>query len=524
MSFISSDPFLDDFNTEEDSTTITTNNHQQTNHYTSSNNDDNASIISSTSSSLNNDNNDDDDDINDNNDNIYSQLRTQPNYLQALTEIRTTNNTTTTTTSNNDSFDQEQSRVERLNTILAKIDDSIVYHHRKCAMAYKTIFPELEGLLPDPLEYARVILAYGHSDEANDLSSILQSAQLLVVKVSKTNCKSSVKNADQHKLNEALHCAQEICVLKQDRDEILTFLEEKMIHYAPNLCIVIGTRCASLLLGLVGGLEKLSLLPSNLIQNLGRKAKAIEGIITGIPKKMRHAGVLASECPLVTQTPPHLRKRALRTVAGKLTLAARIDFSRRDPGGNHGKEWLEEIQKKIESWKDPGPGKVKKALPVPDAQKPKRRGGKRARRENERRGLTQMHIMANRISMTGNGEEYSLSAMGESTGMLGNSSSTNGGRVRTVQARDTQRLGDKANKKLKSMSVHMGRGGSGGGGISGFTSLAFTPVQGIELGVGTTMNRSSSSSRTSNSSNNYNVNNRNLPPVPLFNTTNNKKN
>jgi Prp31 C terminal domain len=68
--------------------------------------------------------------------------------------------------------------------------------------------------------------------------------------------------------------------------------------------------------------------------------------------------------------------------------------------------------------------------------------------------------------------EYSVAAMGQDVGMLTEASN---GRVRAAQAKDTQKLGAQAAKRLRSINA------GAGANISGFSSLAFTPVQGLEL-------------------------------------------
>ena len=382
---------------------------------------------------------------------------------------------------------EDQAAIVECNALLSRMEMAVEALHRRACRAYAAVFPELESLVPDALDYARVVLRYGESDEA-DLASILPSAQVMVVKVSKTNCKTSVRGADPAPVREAMDACREVAAVEADRASLLGFVERRMQRYAPNLSNLVGARCASLLVGAAGGLDKLACIPSNNVQVMGRrKAARVAGVVVagaGSRGLTRHAGLLAEEAPVVARCPPQFRRRALRVAAGKAVMCARIDGARSDREGRSGARWREELERKIEAWRAPGPGKVKKPLPVPDAVKPKKRGGRRARREREILGLTQMHAMANRMSVSATSNvEYSVAAMSDGLGMLGEAAAT--GRVRAVQARDTQKLGERAAKKLRGIHAAGGRGA--GPALSGFASIAFTPVQGMELGAKTSI-------------------------------------
>ncbi|KAL6183411.1 hypothetical protein ACLB2K_044822 [Fragaria x ananassa] len=159
-------------------------------------------------------------------------------------------------------------------------------------------------------------------------------------------------------------------------------------------------------------------------------------------KLMGMAGGLAAlaKMPACNVQLPALRMRSGRLLAAKSTLAARVDSTRADPSGNTGKALREEIQNKIEKWQEPPPEKQPKPLPVPDSEPKKKRGGRRLRKRKERYA-TSRHEEARK-----QGWEWQVTPV-------------------------------KVAKKFKNKNY-----GSAGGAISGLTSsLAFTPVQGIEL-------------------------------------------
>jgi len=370
-----------------------------------------------------------------------------------------------------------QQVITQANETMVSINAEIGVLHQIASRLYKPAFPQLAGLVPDPADYARVVLAYGRGDEAN--LSFLAAGLNTVVKMEKSTSKAKVAALAAEDLARALDLCAEVCALDADKARIIQALEVLMRTHAPNTFELVGSRTAALLVGIAGGLEELARMPSNDIQVMGRKKaqRANTGVVAGEGGALaRHGGVVA-HCPLVLSAPRDLRRRVLRTAAGRLALAARLDFTRKDPTGGSGRAWREEIEKKIASWMDAGPGKTVKALPLPDLQRAKRRGGRRARRQKELLGMTELRALVNREKFgTGEGEdEYSASAMGRTLGMVGKSGVGSLGKARAVQVRDTQRLGDKAAKKLRGINA------AGASAVSGLTSIAFTPVQGMEL-------------------------------------------
>ena len=103
-------------------------------------------------------------------------------------------------------------------------------------------------------------------------------------------------------------------------------------------------------------------------------------------------------CEIVVSTPPSIRVKVLRLVAGKGTLAARVDHQRTDPIGMCGQKFKEQCLRTIEKWLEPPPAKTVKTLPAPDPTERKTRGGKRIRKIKERYKATDLRAAANRLS------------------------------------------------------------------------------------------------------------------------------
>ncbi|KAL2642400.1 hypothetical protein R1flu_009987 [Riccia fluitans] len=364
--------------------------------------------------------------------------------------------------------DPEYQLIVDCNTLSVDIDNEIVIIHNFIRDKYRLKFPELESLVLHPIDYSRVVRKIANEMDLTlvDLEGLLPSATIMVVSV--TASTTSGKPLSEENLQKTLDACDRALALDEAKKKVLEFVESRMGYIAPNLSAIVGSEVAAKLMGVAGGLSSLAKMPACNVQILGAKKKALAGFSTATA--LPHTGfVFYTE--IVQSTPPALRTRACRLVAGKSTLAARVDSTRGDPTGKTGKDLRDDIRKKIEKWQEPPPAKQPKPLPVPDSDPKKKRGGRRLRKMKERYALTDMRKLANRMRF-GVPEESSLGdGLGEGYGMLGQAGS---GKLRVSIGQS--KLAAKVAKKFKEKNY-----GSSGA-TSGLTSsLAFTPVQGIEL-------------------------------------------
>lgn len=129
--------------------------------------------------------------------------------------------------------------------------------------------------------------------------------------------------------------------LESARSEIEEFIETRAWEVAPNLTNLSNPLLAARLISLAGGLEELAKMPSSTVQVLGAEDALFRHLQSGTPPP-KH-GVIYLH-PYVRNTAPEKRGRASRAVAGKLTIAARIDYY----SGDLREELAEELDEKIE--------------------------------------------------------------------------------------------------------------------------------------------------------------------------------
>lgn len=268
---------------------------------------------------------------------------------------------------------------------------------------------------------------------------------------------------------------------------------------------------AAQLVGLAGGITALSKIPSCNVAVMGQEKRNLAGFsnVSSLP----HTGVLY-QCDLVQKCPHSVRRKLLKIIANKVVLLARIDSyatmstdahesvsssgnmsvdinnsSSRKLQNHQGERFREEIEEKIEKLLEPPKARTKKALPIPEEKKRSKRGGKRVRKFKERYAMTEMRAQHNKMGFgPSSGGEYGDSAMGLDAGMIGAKDS---GKLRSTLKKEVSLM----SKKQKIKGGGSGRTGYAGGGhnassasvirssgVGGsVSSLAFTPVQGIEL-------------------------------------------
>ncbi|KAG9300378.1 hypothetical protein G9A89_010002 [Geosiphon pyriformis] len=362
--------------------------------------------------------------------------------------------------------DPEYRLIVQANNLTVDIDSEILVVHKFIRDHYAKKFPELESLVPNPLDYTRAVKAIGNETDLTrvDLRSILPSATVMVVTV------TGSATLGQKLSNEEAAIVENACTMAFDLDiakrKILEYVESRMTLIAPNLSAIVGSTTAAKILGQAGGLMALCKMPACNVMLIGIQKKTSTGFSNAsIPK---HTGYLF-QSEVIQRTPPDLRIKAQKIVAAKCTLAARMDRMHDSPDGSYGRKLREEIDKKLEKLQEPPPTKAIKPLPVPDEGPKKRRAGKKVRRAKDAYAVTELRKAQNRMAFGVAEDETGSFDRTKGLGLIGH----NSGKIRAAVV--DQRVKPKAPRRAQLM-------GSSSGATSGLSSsLAFTPVQGIEL-------------------------------------------
>lgn len=121
----------------------------------------------------------------------------------------------------------------------------------------------------------------------------------------------------------AISLASRTTALADEADSLRGFIERTTPALAPNLAALAGPVLAARLIALAGGLGDLAKNPSGTLQVLGAE-DALFAHLRGHAPSPKHGIIYTHE--YVRETRPEDRGSAARALAGKLTIAARIDY------------------------------------------------------------------------------------------------------------------------------------------------------------------------------------------------------
>lgn len=367
--------------------------------------------------------------------------------------------------------DLEYSTIVTSNELVIKLDTEVAILHNFVRELYKTKYQELEQIVQNPIEYAEVVKIIGNETHVSkceaQLQEVVPNESVLTIMVTGTTTVG--KPLPEDELHKVIVGCETIIKLYEAKNQIFNYVESRMNYIAPNLNALVGASLAARLIGAAGGLEELTLIPSCNVQVLGKQKKVLSGFSAA--SRDIHTGLLA-HCDVVKRCPPSLKRRAVRGMAAKCALAARVDLANGDPSGATGRGYLEMMEAKVDKWQEPPPSKLKKALPAPLMETKKKRGGKRYRKQKEIFRVTELQKQKNRMSFLH--EEKTDIMTGASWGMIGQQ-----GSALTVKKDNKKSLSTMLSRKTQ---ARLRRVKSSSGLVSGITSsIALTPVQGIEL-------------------------------------------
>lgn len=406
------------------------------------------------------------------------------------------------------------------NTLSTLIDNEIMLVHKFIRDHYSTRFPALETLITNPLDYTKAVAIIGNGPMDNikeiaqktdnivgaSLKSILDGPSLMVVTVEATT--SSGRDLTPSELKTVMAACQMNLSLDRAKRILTEYVQSRMTLFAPNLTALIGSLTAAQLLNFAGGLTGLAKTPACNLPPLGSKKQTQTGFATNVG--VRQQGFLYHS-PLIASIPADLKRQAMRIVSAKVILAARVDRVHSSPDGSNGEVLKQDCLDRLDKLTEPAPNKGPRALPAPDDKPSRKRGGRRARKAKEATAMTDLRKAQNRMAF-GKEEKEVGYGTGEGTKGLGMIGQANEGRIRSLQI--DQRTKAKLSKNNKGwgtatpfggtasslkgfgqgagagnatvLRAHglrtAGVGGAPGAGTAGTaSSIAFTPVQGLEL-------------------------------------------
>lgn len=263
----------------------------------------------------------------------------------------------------------EHEIIVQSNKLQTRLSDELAVAHGQLRISYSPKFPELEEILPNPILYTRAVRVIGNEmdiTKVNDpLNEFLNSNQIITLSIAGST--TSGRLLYDSELENLFRIADSVQEIVQIQDEITKFIEDRMESLAPSISALIGPALAARMVGLAGGLQQLSKIPSCNLQVLGQNVRTTNINSTRVLSNAKHHQGILAECDLIQQCPISLQKKALKAVAAKLALVARCDFVNVDAGrprtATVGQTFRQELEQKIEKWQEPDKAQTLKALP-----------------------------------------------------------------------------------------------------------------------------------------------------------------
>ena len=158
------------------------------------------------------------------------------------------------------------------------------------------------------------------------------------------------------------------------KDDLNKYIDESMKEVAPNIQCLVGSLLGARLIALAGSLEGLAKCSSGTVQVLGAEKALFRHLRSG-EDPPKHGVIFQSS--YIHSSKIHQRGKIARALAGKLSIAARVDYF---SGEFISPTLVKELEKKIEG--------IKSSFPEPSEQQlaQKRLKKKRKRKTTFKKG------------------------------------------------------------------------------------------------------------------------------------------
>ena len=223
---------------------------------------------------------------------------------------------------------------------------------------YGLHFPEMDRMIEKHDTYARLVAKLGNrrnfTYENIATEGLPKEKAEELAAAAKKSMGAEIDDSD-------LEVLRSFCTLMLDlykfREKSESYVEDVMKQVAPNMTAVVGAALSARLISIAGSLENLAKMPASTLQVLGAEKALFRSLKTGA-RPPKH-GVIFQHTA-VHQSPCWQRGKIARALAGKLSIAARIDSF----GGEFlGDKLRNDVERKVEEikerYKSPPPAKKK---------------------------------------------------------------------------------------------------------------------------------------------------------------------
>lgn len=305
--------------------------------------------------------------------------------------------------------------ITKINDVLFKVNEEMEVMERFVKFKYKIVFPELESIVLNPIDYIKTVRVIGQ-DLINikalepEFKQFLSSDKILVLIMSGLQAVKHQFMLNDKDLTIIMNTCDKMVNLHEFQTLLFGFIKDKLNVIVPNTTALIGVVTSGQLLAACSSLNQLCLTPACNVPSIGRKEVSSTIKNTKIP-----SGYL-SENELIKPLPDEIKKQALRILSGKVILSARLDLAQTNPHGDKGSEYKQEFYDKVNKLLTPPEATMDKPLPLPMEYKSKKRGGRRARKLKQKFQMSDLGKAQNRMGF-GDKEDSYTNMFGEEVGL-----------------------------------------------------------------------------------------------------------
>lgn len=221
---------------------------------------------------------------------------------------------------------------------------------------YGLHFPELDRLIDKHETYARLIVNLGRRDnftaENLEKEGLPKTKAQQVAEIATASMGADLNENDMDQIQAMCKNTLELYDVRQSLEK---YVDSIMDEVAPNIRALAGSLLGARLIALAGGLTNLAKLPASTVQILGAEKALFRSLRTGA-RPPKH-GIIFQHS-LIHKAKRWQRGKVARALAGKLTIAARVDAFSGKYMGDKLKVYLEKrIEEIKEKYGEPPPPK-----------------------------------------------------------------------------------------------------------------------------------------------------------------------
>ena len=178
------------------------------------------------------------------------------------------------------SADKVDTMIIQAISLLDELDKEINIYAMRVKEWYGWHFPEMQKIVLDNIQYAKVILKMGYRKNAHDLdfSDILE--ENVEEEMKKTALISTGTDISENDLKNIKELANQVLDLAAYRVQLFEYLQNRMHAVAPNLSVVVGELVGARLIAHAGSLMNLAKFPASTVQILGAEKALFRALKT----------------------------------------------------------------------------------------------------------------------------------------------------------------------------------------------------------------------------------------------------